>query len=200
MPLITPNLWRASMAGGLAGGVNATLCYLRLPVPIEESAVNLHWHVIPAGWAHGALLALVAVAASEFARRRRSALMWCAVPFVAWLGGYLAWIPLDLSVSGRSVAQSLAWPAEGQPEVISILWTPLPYFGAVAGLLYFCLLRAGSVTPRWVLILGASASGILGSLWWWVEWGPWYFSLIHGTMWGSSVGLALSWKHRAAEQ
>jgi hypothetical protein len=188
------------MAGALAGGVNATLCYLRLPVPIEESAVNLHWHVIPAGCAHGALLALVAVAASEFARRRRTALIWCAVPFVAWLGGYLAWIPLDLSVSGRSAAESLAWPAEGGSQVISILWTPLPYFGAVAGLLYLSLLLARSLTSRWVFILAATAAGTLGSLWWWIEWGPWYFSLIHGTVWGSFVGLALSWRRRAAEQ
>ena len=193
-------VWRASLAGAFAGGANATFCYLRLPVPIEDSAVHLHWHVIPAGCAHGALLALVAVAASELARRRRSALTWCAIPFVAWLGGYLAWIPLDLSISSRSPAQSLAWPAEGTPQMISILWMPPSYFGAVAGLLYFGLLLAGSATPRWMLILGASAAGILGSLWWWIEWGPWYFSLIHGTLWGTFVGLALSWKRRAAEQ
>ena len=56
------------MAGALAGGANATLCYLQLPVPIQVAAVNLHWHIIPAGCAHGALLALVAVAASEIAR------------------------------------------------------------------------------------------------------------------------------------
>jgi hypothetical protein len=113
--------------------------------------------------------------------------------------GYLSWIPLDLSVSGRATADSLVWPAEGQSDVVSILWAPLPYFGAVAGVFYSSLLLARSVTSRWVLILGATAAGVLGSLWWWIEWGPWYFSLLHGTVWGSLVGLALSWRRRTGE-
>jgi hypothetical protein len=39
-------------------------------------------------------------------------------------------------------------------------------------------------------VLLASASGALGSLWWWIEWEFAYFSLIHGAIWGVLVGLA----------
>jgi hypothetical protein len=195
------NLWRVGVAGGLGGGVSATLCYLRLPVPIQDTAVSLRWHVIPAGCAHGALLALVAAAAFHFGERWGGAVQWCGALFVAWLGGYLAWIPLDLSVSSRSLVQSLVWPAAGGSQIGSILWIPVAYFGAVAGLLYASLLLARrSVGRRWMPLLGAIAAGILGSSWWWVEWGPWYFSILHGSVWGCFVGLALSRGNRAAEQ
>ena len=83
--------------------------------------------------------------------------------------------------------------------MVSILWSPLPYFGAVAGVLYLSLLLARSVASRWVLILAATAAGVSGSLWWWTEWGPWYFSLIHGAVWGTFVGFALSWRGRTRE-
>lgn len=184
--------WRAGLAGGLGGGANATLCYLRIPVPIHDTAVNLQWHVIPAGCAHGALLALVAGAAFQWAARRGAAVQWCAVILVAWFGGYLAWIPLDLSVTSSSLGQSLTWPAKSQPEITAILWTPVAYFGAVAGLLYASLLLARTVDRRWMPLAGAIAAGTLGSLWWWIQWGPWYFSLLHGSLWGGLVGLALS--------
>jgi hypothetical protein len=35
----------------------------------------------------------------------------------------------------------------------------------------------------------AIASGALGSLWWWATIGPWYFSVLHGTVWGTLVGV-----------
>jgi hypothetical protein len=190
-------LLRVGMAGGLGGGANATLCYLRIPVPIQDPAVTLHWHVIPAGCAHGALLALVAAAAFQVGERRSAVVQWFSVIVVAWFGGYLAWIPLDLSVASRSLVQSLAWPAKAEPEITSILWTPLAYFGAVAGLLYASLLLARrSADRRWMRLAGAVAAGTLGSLWWWIEWGPWYFSILHGSLWGGLVGLALSREDR----
>jgi len=40
------------------------------------------------------------------------------------------------------------------------------------------------------LIVG-TAAGVLGSLWFWIG-DQWYFSLLHGTVWGCLVGLALS--------
>ena len=110
--MIGRRVWRAGLAGGLGGGANATLCYLRIPVPIQDPAATLQWHVIPAGCAHGALLALVAGAAFQWAERRSAAVQWCAVILVAWFGGYLAWIPLDLSLTSTSLVRSLAWPAK----------------------------------------------------------------------------------------
>ena len=187
------SFWRVGAAGGLAGAANATLCYLRLPVPVKESGVTFHWHVIPAGCLHGALLALVAVGAFHLASRRSLGLQIAGLPVVAWVAGYLAWIPLDLSVSGRSILQALAWPADGEQRMGAILWPPLLYFGGVSALLYTCLLATGVPSSRKALqSLGAIAAAILGSLWWWIEWGPWYFAVIHGLFWGGLVGLALS--------
>ena len=112
---------------------------------------------------------------------------------VAWVGGYLAWIPLDLSTSQHSFVQSFVWPVAGWSKISEILWIPVAYFGVVVGLLYGSLLLAKrSVDPGRMLILGAIMAGTLGSLWWWIEWGPWYFSILHGSIWGGLVGLALS--------
>jgi hypothetical protein len=33
---------------------------------------------------------------------------------------------------------------------------------------------------------------MLGSLWWWIEFQPWYFAAIHGSVWGLLVGWATS--------
>ena len=189
--------WRIAVAGGLGGGVNATLCYLGLPVPIQDTAVHLHWHVIPAGCAHGALLALVAAAAFHFAERLGAAVQWGGALVVAWFGGYLAWIPLDLSTSVRDPVQSLVWPAGGGSSIWSMLWIPVGYFGVVAGLLYASLLVARRSADRRWMFLGAIVAGTLGSLWWWISWGPWYFSILHGSIWGSLVGLALTKKEAA---
>jgi hypothetical protein len=45
-------------------------------------------------------------------------------------------------------------------------------------------------------VLIATAAGVLGSLSWWLAYGPWYFSVFHGTIWGCAVGLA-SWSFAA---
>ncbi len=188
-------LLKVGAAGGVAGAINATLCYLQWPVPVREPAVNtFHWHVVPAGFAHGATLALAAVLGLILARGLRAPIRWCGLVVVAWVAGYLSWIPLDLSVSTHSVSQALAWPADAESPLVSALWSPLLYFGGVAGMFYAwgLLLEHRRVRRPWGTILAAGTAGTLGSLWWWIEWGPWYFSLLHGSLWGCLVGLALS--------
>jgi len=37
----------------------------------------------------------------------------------------------------------------------------------------------------------ASACGVLGSLWFWLDSKPWYLSLLHGAIWGSLVGFGV---------
>jgi len=186
-------LWRVTVAGGLGGAASAALCYFAWPVAVQDQAVSFHWHVIPAGLAHGALLALIPVLAFRLTERRRAALRWCGALLVAWVAGYVSWIPLDTSIVARSVLAHLAWPASGGSSFLSILWIPLPYFGGVAGLLYLSLLLGrGAVIRPWFAIAFSISAGTLGSLWWWIEWGPWYFSLLHGSIWGLLVGLALS--------
>jgi hypothetical protein len=201
--VIRHKAWRVVLAGGAGGAVNAALCYLKLPVPVQEStqAATFHWHIIPAGLAHGAILALVAIVAFAAAERRTLMLAVSATPVVAWCASYASWVPLRLSISGDPLLRVLIWPVEEGPHFESTVLGPLSGFGGVAGLLYLFLLLAGRAADRRpVAIVLAGLAGALGSLWWWVEWETWYFSVLHGSVWGCLVGLALAWKSRAAEQ
>ena len=183
---IVPVLLRISAAGALAGGVNAWLCYVRWPVPVERYA-DFAWHLVPAGALHGAILALCAFLGSRWLRELGWAKRLPIGVATGWIAGYLSWQPLQLSLARR-----LGWSAWPFSEPSSAWFIgPLQIFGLVAFL--YCL-----VPPRWMpgtrvgassLIL-ASAAGALGSLWWWLAYGPWYFSLLHGTIWGCAVGLA----------
>ena len=49
---------RCGALGAAAGGVNAALCYLRLPAPVDGNPA-FGWHLIPAGAFHGAGLAIM---------------------------------------------------------------------------------------------------------------------------------------------
>src|SRR5262245_6561437 len=50
-------LLRVGVGGAVGGATNGWLCYAKLPV---SAGHNFSWHVIPAGAAHGAILAVVA--------------------------------------------------------------------------------------------------------------------------------------------
>jgi len=190
------------LAGGLGGAANATLCYLKLPVPVQEStqAATFQWHIVPAGFAHGAVLALIAIMALGVMGRRNRFLAFSATPFVAWFAGYASWIPIGLSISDESLLHALAWPVR-DGNAVSALVGPAQSFGGVAGLLYLLFLVAGRTAERPpVAAILATLAGALGSLWWWIEWETWYFSLLHGGIWGSLVGLAMGSDPGAAEQ
>ena len=196
---------RVSLYGAIGGMLNACLCYAGLPIPVQERSASFHWHIIPAGLAHGSLLAIVATGSALLVARRDWALRWAAVPLVGWLGGYLSWIPLDLSAFGNPLSKALAWPVFSSNAIQSLLLAPFFYFGVVSALLYAWLLKRRSSTPRWGDMAAASCAGAVGSLWWWSQWGPWYFSLLHGGVWGCCVGWAVqsteTWgERRAAEQ
>jgi hypothetical protein len=87
--------------------------------------------------------------------------------------------------------------ARGLPS-LAIFRDPLQAFGLVALLYYAALHRLASRSsgPLECALL-ASASGFLGSLWWWIEIEAWYFSLIHGSIWGVLVGSATAHVLRA---
>ena len=183
-----------ALAGGLGGLVNATLCYLEWPEPVQDTHVTFHWHVMPGGFVHGCVLAAIPFAASAPGRQLTGALRWVASIVVGWCAGYLSWIPLDLSI-GESLPKALAWPFNGEP-LASALWTPLLYFGVVAGLQYLWMSREARGTSLWTNVLAASTAASVGSLWWWASWGPWYFSPLHGIVWGSTVGSATALRSR----
>ena len=184
--------------GGIGGAINASLCYAGWPVAPGENP-GFAWHIIPAGGAHGALLALVAAGCASALWNQRAWVRWAAVPVVGWLSSWLSWIPLQLSLFAptpdRGILKVLLWPFDGDvKEIVFGLWQ---YFGLV-GMLCFAglqLLRRASPNPRWVFLAVGIASGCLGSLWWWIEMKPWYFSLLHGTIWGSLVGFGI-WTSR----
>ena len=175
------------LGGALGGAANAWLCYARLPVPVDDNP-KFAWHVIPAGTFHGAVLAIVAFAAGMlFSSRRLRNRLAVALP-LAWVAGFVAWIPLNRSAFEEPWPKSLIWPFDAGwgTALIGPFW----YFGLVALSYYlavaFYLARTRSLAKH---VMHAAAAGFLGSLWWWIAVGPWYFSAIHGAIWGTLVGV-----------
>src|SRR4249920_2218638 len=84
------------LCGALGGTANAWLCYAKLPVPVKDDP-KFAWHVIPAGAFHGGVLAVAAFGAGVFfCSRSLRARLAVAVP-LAWVAGFVAWIPLNRS-------------------------------------------------------------------------------------------------------
>jgi hypothetical protein len=181
-----------ALAGGIGGLINAALCYWRLPVPIQDSSALFEWHVMPAGCVHGAILAVVAMGASRVALRFALPWKWLAGLLVGWLGGYLSWIALDLSAFHTPLAQAWIWPFVNHDSALDALWSPFCSFGGVTLMLYLWLISKSRARALGAHIAAAATAGTLGSLWWWIIWETWYFSLLHGVIWGVSVGLALA--------
>jgi hypothetical protein len=147
---------------------------------------------MPAGFVHGAVLAASAVGAALVARRWNRPARWAASALVGWLGGYLSWIPLDISAFGERWPRALIWPLQNGDSAHSVLWLPFCSFGLVSMLLSLWLTRphrSGLLLPN---IVAAALAGVLGSLWWWIVWKTWHLSILHGIVWGFSVAVALS--------
>ena len=176
--------------GGLGGGINATLCYAKLPAPVSEGmfAPTLQWHIIPAGALRGALLALIAVSVAGRLWTASTCVRWLVLPVIGWVAGWLSWIPIQLSCVPESWLKVLVWPFNGSG--LEALWGLLQYFGGVSLLYYFLLniCQQFSEERWWRHVLLGCASGVLGSLGFWMPSGRWYFSLIHGAIWGALVG------------
>ena len=200
------------LLGGLGGAINAWLCYARLPVPVGEvnDPMTFAWPVIPLGFVHGSLLALIGIGVAFLLWKQKWFVRLIALPVVGWIAGWLSYIPLHVYIHrifGKSkepllkdLLEACAWPFSfSEPEVVA--FAPYMSFGLV-GVGCFLLLnlcRQGTIKALWRHLLVGSVSGILGSLWWWIGYKPWYFSLIHGTIWGSLVGFGV-WKSQRAVQ
>lgn len=186
---------RVALGGALAGATNACLCYLRLPVPVHDDP-TFAWHVVPAGAFHGGVLAVAAFSVGVASSTRSLRLRLAVGLPLAWLSGFISWIPLNRSAFDESWAKSFSW-AVSQGWVPAILG-PLQYFGLVA-LFYYVAIALYFARRRSLIahVLLASAAGVCGSLWWWTTVGPWYFSVLHGAIWGAVVGIAASSACRA---
>jgi hypothetical protein len=179
---------RVAICGAIGGATNAWLCYAQLPVPAGGPGTSpFAWHVVPAGAVHGFVLAVVAFGASGLFSNRSVGVRLLAAPLLTWIAGMASWIPLNRSAFEESWAKSLTWPFhEGLPKA---LVAPLQYFGLVAGFYYFSLVFGRPRQRRLhAHLFSAFASAALGSLWWWISVEPWYFSVLHGAIWGSFVG------------
>ncbi len=193
--------------GGLGGAINAWLCYVGIPARAGGD-VTFSWTVIPAGATHGAILAVSAIGLSGFLSRYSLSHQVLGLLLVGWFCGWLSWIPLQLYVNLASFGGELLKPvntsllqslmsAVGWPLRLkwSELYMPYLYFGCVA-LVYGAVIAARRRLTferlRDSLLVGI-LSGSVGSLWWWSLWRPWYFSVLHGLIWGSFVGVAV-WK------
>jgi hypothetical protein len=176
---------RVALCGALGGGINAWLCYARLPVTGGLPAFK--WHVIPAGAIHGGVLAVTPFAAGLLLRLQGLRTRLAAALPVAWLAGFVAWIPLNRSAFDDPWPKSLRWAlSEGWG---SALLGPLQFFGLVALLYYLVVALSLARETRALHVVAATVAGVVGSLWFWITIGPWYFSLLHGAIWGMSVGV-----------
>ena len=64
------------LCGAVGGMVNALLCYAGRPVPVQEPSVKFHWHIIPAGLAHGGFLAIVAMGGALPPAKQNRTVRW----------------------------------------------------------------------------------------------------------------------------
>jgi hypothetical protein len=179
-------LWRTTAAGAAAGAMNAWLCYAGIPTTVDSGSV-FEWGLVPAGALHGAILAVGAVLAWQWSRQAHWPRILLTAYLGGWIAGYVSWQPLRTAIDS-------GWPPDAWPfdaGWVSALFAPLQVFGFVT-LIYVVLLAKWSPgrSSRGANVLAASIAGIGGSLWWWISWERWYFSLLHGAIWGVTVGLA----------
>src|SRR6266852_1044266 len=169
------------MAGGIAGLANATFCYLKWPVAVDTQ-FPFHWHIIPAGLIHGSALAALAVAAGRLGSKLTWSPRWSLALPVGWIAGYASWIPLDLSAFDAPLSGAVLWPIAGSDPWFIKAYSPVTCFGAVATLLYLWVAHSPKPQGPGKAILAASTAGVLGSLWFWIAFERWYFSLLHGVV------------------
>ncbi len=193
---------RIGLMGALGGAVNAVLCYLHMPTAIispgivglnadQTASFPFPWHVIPAGALHGALLVLGSVGCARLCWNLRFKIKVTGLVITTWVVGWLSFIPLRVSVFHESWREAVTWPlASGLAGWLDALRAPVTSFGLVAGVYYLLLAVCRQLTARsrsWQMVMGA-ASGVLGSLYWWASFHRWYFSVLHGVIWGALVG------------
>lgn len=205
------------LLGSVGGAINGWLCYTTIQVPVqvlgagpetaaEPMAPAFSWYIVPVGAAHGGLLASVSVSMAVWLFKRHRLLRIAGVPLTGWLAGWLSFIPVGFSavmslagiqaaLSASGVWEALVWPSHWSGW--ESFWQPYLHFGFVGALYYLFLNLCRQLSQKRlpVHLLIGSLSGSLGSLLWWIEQEPWYFSLIQGTIWGSLVGFGV-WRVR----
>src|SRR5260370_15434671 len=104
------SLFSIALLGAAGGAINASLCYAQFPV--AAGGTHFKWHIIPAGAAHGAILAAVTVACAWWLLGKAVLARLLAAPFIGWIIGYLSFIPLTRSSTNVPPLYSGTWPSE----------------------------------------------------------------------------------------
>lgn len=213
MKITVKSLGLIGALGGVGGLINGWLCYVKYPAAVVKIE-TFSWPIIPLGALHGALLAVISVGLACFFWKRRLFLRLIGLAVSGYLAGWVSFIPIHYyfvhiksplfsssspqKLTLEALISLIFWPFSGSFK-LATFYVPYPYFGLVGSVYYFFLTLCSQLTCRRLsihLLLGVS-SGILGSLWWWISFKPWYFSLIHGTIWGMLVGLGV-WRIHAS--
>jgi hypothetical protein len=161
----------------------------QVPEPVHDNP-KFGWVVVPAGAIHGAVLVLIPVLVAAALAAWRLTFRVLMTPLVGWLAGYASWIPLHHWVVEETWLDSLSWPWGQSGGWTDAIWVPFPHFGLVAAIYFVAFVAPGLRGRRMPIMVAAVCAGVLGSLWWWIEFEPWYFAAIHGSVWGLLVGWA----------
>ena len=178
---------------GLGGAINAFLVFAGVPISFENQYLNFEWHIVPAGFIHGALLAYFSAAAANIAGKKKS-FQLILFPVVGYIAGWISGIPLTLSISDKPEWSVLWWPLE-QSQGYEMMVAPFLHFGLVSALYYFGLvvLDVRSKKNIFLHVFTAAAAGVLGSLYWWLSLDALRVSFLHGSIWGLGAGFGY-WK------
>jgi len=183
------SLLQVALVGAIAGAINAWLCLARIPVPVYDNP-EFRWTIVPGGAIHGAILVVIAYTGSLATSTLQSLTRFILVAPIGWVGGYLSWIPLHRWAFEDTWGNSLIWVFRDNTAG-AVVWSPFAHFGLVSALYFLGLSFGGLRRDRLVNVIYSVCAGVLGSLWWWLEFKPWYFALIHGTIWGILVGVGI---------
>ena len=183
---VTQPAWGGCLGGVLGGLINAWLCYAGWPVGVPDA--QFEWHIVPSGAVHGGVLAGLTLLAVRLLPWQSRGGRSCGILLAGWVVGWVSWVPLNHSAFEASWVESLLWPVRGGWNGVH---TPYCFFGLVP-VVYLLLTTLQPVCEHRSLvrqIARGCAAGILGSLWFWVSWEAWYFSPLHGAIWGVCVGV-----------
>ena len=173
-----------SLFGGIGGAINALICFL-------YQRDIFYWHILPAGFVHGAILTFIPLAIYlRVCDSRLHTLIGLIV--CGWIAGYLSWIPiyssLENNFSFQFVSRQLSWPFNA-----NWIWDPFFFFGSVSTIFYAgaYLPNIQRGNPRAIQMGWACISGVCGSAFYWAHQGNPFAGMIHGIIWGLSVGFGM---------
>lgn len=174
------------LVGGVAGTINSLWCYYDILISNEIESL-FEWYIVPAGFVHGSIVSLSIGVYLLFLKNLKFILKILCTLFLAWFVGYLCFNVIICGVNGDV---NLSFSFEMSTELFSI---PFISFGLV--LIAFALLD--SCKDKFIssdstkVLLSTIISGIIGSLWWWIAYGNWHLSVLHGCIWGLLIGFTL---------